>query len=412
MSHVMQVLDGRLQRRVSMTVRRDAAQRLSNGRVLYDALFTRTGYQTYPRADGSISVEYRPPSEVFRADSMATLGGLPGVLLHPSENFGTKFDGAYDVKGCTGERVVEHTDHIHTAGTLCVWDGEWNAAIEQQTIAELSAGYTIRSGPPGHGPDGTHFDAMHCDIIADHMAGVPAGNAGTARVLTDALASMPLATRAALADIAAMRMDARPLYVDLGRWPHREKPRMDEQPQIPEPAPVVEPEKPAPVVPAPAEQPAPDATKQDAERQRVFDAAVADAADRRTDLLELARRAIGPDYSSRTDGKPTSAPKTDAQIKRDIIAKIDAPRLSEVDAYTDAVQQRVALDMQLAECRKKVDAAAAKGPALLAAINQAHADRAAAPELTADEKAMQDRLDAVHTSAGHVRGVPAQAAHH
>jgi hypothetical protein len=404
MSHVMQVLDGRLQRRVSMTVRRDAAQRLSNGRVLYDALFTRTGYQTYPRADGSISVEYRPPSEVFRADSMATLGGLPGVLLHPSENFGTKFDGAYDVKGCTGERVVEHTDHIHTAGTLCVWDGEWNAAIEQQTIAELSAGYTIRSGPAGNGPDGTHYDAMHCDIIADHMAGVPAGNAGTARVLTDALASMHLATRAALADIAAMRMDARPLYVDLGRWPHREKPRMDEQPNTPEPAPVVEPEKPAAVVPAPAEQPAPDATKQDAAARERFDAAVADAADKRTDLLELARRAIGTDYSSRTDGTP----KTDAQIKREIIAKVDPKRLPKVDRYTDARDVAVALDQQLAECREMVDAAAAKGPALLAAINQAHADRAKPSELTAEEKAMQDRIDAVETSAGQVRGISVQ----
>ncbi len=405
-----QVLDGRLQRRVSITVRRDAAKQLTNGRVLYDALFTRTGYQTYPRADGSISVEYRPPSEVFHVDSLASLANLPGVLLHPSENFGTKFDGDYAVKGCTGSKVVEHTDHIHTVGTLCVWDDDWNAAIERddddpERIAELSAGYTITPGPSGTGPDGTRFDVTHTEIIGDHMAGVPAGNAGTARVVTDRAVGSVLASRRALADIAACRMDAKPLHFQMGAWPHRENPRMDEQPKTPEPAPVVEPEKPAAPEPPPAE-PAPDAVKQDAERRRVFDAAVADAADKRTDLLELARRAMGVDYSSRTDGKPTGAPKTDAQIKREIIAKVDASRLPRVDRYTDARDVAIALDTQLDECRAIIDAAANKGPALLAAIQQAHADRAKPTEQTPDEKAMADRLTKINADAQRVGPAP------
>lgn len=41
-----------LLRRVAFEVRRDAAQTLSNGRIIYDALFTRTGFQSYPRRDG------------------------------------------------------------------------------------------------------------------------------------------------------------------------------------------------------------------------------------------------------------------------------------------------------------------------------------------------------------------------
>jgi hypothetical protein len=399
-THVMQVLDGRLQRRVGVAVRRDAAVAMSNGRMVYDALFSRTGIQTY-----GDSIEYRPDSEVFAAASRKSGDGSPGVLLHPSRNFATKFDGQYSVKGCAGTIEV-HTDGIHTAGKLYVWDGEWNDAIEQQTMADLSVGYTINPDrTPGDSPDGTRYHVVHRDIIWDHVAGVPAGNAGTACVVLDARSQ--LATRSALADIAAMRMDARPLHVDLGRtWPHREKPRMDETITTPErvEAPVVE--TPKPPEQAPAEPPAPDAVKQDAERQRVFDAAVADAADKRTGLLELARRAIGSDYSSRTDGKPTGTPKTDAQIKREIIAKVDASRLPRVDRYTDARDVAIALDTQLDECRAIVDAAAAKGPALLAAINQAHADRAKPTEQTPAETAMSDRLNKIAADAQRVGPAP------
>src|SRR5690349_12844366 len=66
-THVIEVLDGRLQRRVGMALRRDAAQAMSNGRMVYDALFSRTGIQTY-----GDSVEYRPDAEVFSAASRAS----------------------------------------------------------------------------------------------------------------------------------------------------------------------------------------------------------------------------------------------------------------------------------------------------------------------------------------------------
>lgn len=214
----------RLQRRAPVHVRRDAAVQLSNGRVLYDALFSRVGLQGYGE-----SVEYRPPEEVFSARSLASLTHLPGVLLHPDINYGTSFGpGSYPVRGCTGERAVEHTDHIHTAGKIMVWDDEWNGLIERDEVGELSLGYTIEpDNTPGEAPPdmpgvrelGRRFSVVHRDIVGDHCAGVPAGNAGSARVVTDARGDR--ATRQALAEIAAARMDARPLYHDLGRWPAR-----------------------------------------------------------------------------------------------------------------------------------------------------------------------------------------------
>lgn len=196
-----------------MHVRRDAATSLPNGRVIYDALFSRVGIQTY----GS-SVEYRPPDEVGAARSLASGSLCPGVLLHPSDNYGTDFGpGSYPVRGTTGETIVMHADGIHTAGKLIVWDDEWNSLIDSDEISELSVGYTIVPDPtPGVAPDGTKYQVVHREIIWDHVAGVQAGNAGSARVMTDARGAR--ADKKILAEIAAARMDARPLYFDLGSW--------------------------------------------------------------------------------------------------------------------------------------------------------------------------------------------------
>lgn len=215
----------RLQRRVPVQVRRDAAMTLSNGRVLYDALFSRWGLQSYPA-----SVEFRPREEVFHPRSLATLAHLPGVLIHPEVNYGTNFGpGSYPVRGCTGDNVVEHSDGIHTAGKLMVWDDEWNGLIERDEVAEISIGYTIKddktpgvapADAPGAAEFGRRYAVVHRDIVGDHCAGVPEGNAGTARVIRDARGER--ATREALAQIAAARLDARPLYFDLGQWPKKD----------------------------------------------------------------------------------------------------------------------------------------------------------------------------------------------
>lgn len=444
----MQMLDGRLQRRVGMAIRRDAAEELPNGRKVFSALFSRTGIQTY-----GDSVEYRPDSEVFAAASRKSGNGSPGVLLHPSQNFTTKFDGRYPVKGCTGTIEV-HNDGIHTTGELYVWDGDWLDAIERQTMAELSVGYTIIADrTPGTAPDGTRYDVVHRDIVWDHVAGVPAGNAGTARVVTD---SMTLATRAALADIAAARMDAKPLYFDLGRWPTREKPRMDKDDQTPDAKEYVKRDALADAAPrlaalgpkpsarqvldvwidvcglsddpamlkvckALGEMEAPGAGSSGTYESPVMDAAqleqqrldVAEIADERADVLELARVVFGRDYQHRAPvldaqskpvmdaaGKPKTSPKATDAIKREIIGKVDAGRLTRVDAYADEPKRAVALDMQLAEVRAIVDARMSRAPidALLAEIEQARADNARGTqiELTAEQKAMADRVAAAN----------------
>jgi hypothetical protein len=227
-------------RRDSFQVRRDAAVELPNGRIAYDALFTRWGVQPYP--DGN---EYRPFDEVEK--SMATLGALPGTLLHPDANFGLTFgEGAYPVRGCTAEGVAWAADRIHTKGRLIVWDAEWNDLISSVEVVDLSNGYTTNflaqpvtapDGAPGVSEHGADCAGTQTEIIGDHMAGVPEGNAGTARVVLDSSQRSIIqpATRRMLADVAASRMDARPMYYDLGTmakswsWPQRET-QDEEQP--------------------------------------------------------------------------------------------------------------------------------------------------------------------------------------
>jgi hypothetical protein len=171
-------------------------------------------------------VEFRPFDEVEA--SMESLGTLPGVLLHPEQNYGTDFgDGAYPVRGCTAEGVAWADDQIHTQGKLIVWDAEWNAAIASSEVVELSAGYTIDFDPtPGQAPKdapgvdefGRDYVGVQRAIIGDHMAGVPEGNAGTARVILDAKRSSVLpATRKLLLDVAAARRDAATIYFDMAR---------------------------------------------------------------------------------------------------------------------------------------------------------------------------------------------------
>jgi len=436
-------MSARLQRRLSFEVRRDAAVQLSNGRIMYDALFSRTGFQRYPKADGTWSIEYRPPEQVFRADSLASLAVLPGALLHPSVNFGTSFGvGSYPVRGATGERIVAHSDGVHTAGKLMVWDDEWNALIESGEVAELSLGYTITPGPAGIAPDGTAYDVMHMDIVGDHVAGVPAGNAGTARVITDALPD-PAATRAtrrALADIAAMRMDARPLIFDLGRWPNRETETttkkdtdtMDRQalanayfdavaklganatPKAMADAWVEicgSAEDPAIRAAAGALASAPQSTyvqanvgaapsvevevevgmqdaraRLDADRKAIADErakldaerkAMADAQAERDDAVQLARDACGLDWTTRTDAAtPTSPPKSTTAIKREIVDKVLGSARLAKIDGYPEAKRTIALDLALEDARERLDANRERGGGLLRVVEAARNDNA------------------------------------
>lgn len=136
----------------------------------------RTGILEYRNVDGSIRREYRPPEEAFNADSLASIRGKPITLGHhglvSSANYreakpvGTVIsDGRQDGNNIRADVVIYSLD---------------------TDDRELSCGYqTELEETSGVTPEGEHYDAIQRNIVYNHLAIVPRGRAGNARLNMD-----------------------------------------------------------------------------------------------------------------------------------------------------------------------------------------------------------------------------------
>lgn len=136
----------------------------------------RTGILEYRNVDGSIRREYRPPQEAFNVDSLASIRGKPITLGHhglvSSANYretkpvGTVIsDGRQDGNNIRADVVIYSLD---------------------TDDRELSCGYqTELDETPGVTEDGEHYDAIQRNIRYNHLAIVPRGRAGNARLNMD-----------------------------------------------------------------------------------------------------------------------------------------------------------------------------------------------------------------------------------
>lgn len=160
------------------------AERTPQGYLRVDGLATRTGVFTYRNPDGSMRRELRLPEEVFKADSLATLGGVPVTDAHPDEML-TAANTRQHQRGFTGDTVEREGDHIRV--TLTVTDAELIAKVERRDATELSCGYgCMLELTPGVW-QGQAYDAIQRDITYNHLAVVEQGRAGpTARLRLDA----------------------------------------------------------------------------------------------------------------------------------------------------------------------------------------------------------------------------------
>jgi len=200
-------------------LRRDAVEVTAEGFRIYDALFARSGPQSYPDGKGGIIVEHRPDGEVFSDPSLASYDLRPLADLHPPVNLDGE-NARFYARGATSAGR-KHTDGRHVAGRLSVWDAElidkFDAAAAEGRDMELSAGYMLDIDPtPGVTASGERYDAIQRNIRINHVAAVLAGRAGTARVVTDAADAWDFADPKLLANIASKRQ--RRVYVDQGRW--------------------------------------------------------------------------------------------------------------------------------------------------------------------------------------------------
>ena len=152
------------------------ATKTSEGFIRDAPIVGRTGILKYKNADGSMRYEYRPPDEAFNADSLASLQGKPITVGHKA------------MVSAANAAKVQPIGTVLTAGRQ---DGDTIRAdiviYDLPTKArELSCGYSLDlDETPGTAPDGQHYDAVQRNIRYNHVAVVPRGRAGIARLNMD-----------------------------------------------------------------------------------------------------------------------------------------------------------------------------------------------------------------------------------
>ena len=159
-------------------------RRSSDGYLIADAKAARTGVQTYlgselgrPEMD-TVRV-YRPESEVFHRDSLASYAHKPATNDHPAKMV-TADTWKADAIGQIGEEIVRDGDHVRVP--LILMDG--NAIRDYQAgKRELSMGYSAEIVfDSGTTDDGEPYDAIQRNIRINHIALVRNGRAGSARI--------------------------------------------------------------------------------------------------------------------------------------------------------------------------------------------------------------------------------------
>jgi hypothetical protein len=138
-------------------------------------ILARTGIQEYRRNDGSVRREYRPPEEVFHADALASLRGVPVTNDHPGTVTSKNPLAIIGSSLTVGER-----DDANVRGEIVIHNPE-----AMGPKRELSLGYSVRLDETPGEIDGQRYDAVQRDIRVNHIAVVHRGRAGNARLRLD-----------------------------------------------------------------------------------------------------------------------------------------------------------------------------------------------------------------------------------
>jgi hypothetical protein len=175
------------------------------GYIIDSPILGRTGVQIYRRTDGREIREYRPPTVVFAPEHLAAIRGRPIIDGHVP-----RVDAA-NVRAHTVGTILSEgrQDGDHLRADIIIHDP---SPVLKGGKRELSLGYrVVVSETPGTTPEGERYDTIVERIaMVDHLAIVPKGRAGVARLNLDAedavsvheLEEGPLA-----ANLATVRLD-------------------------------------------------------------------------------------------------------------------------------------------------------------------------------------------------------------
>ena len=153
-----------------------AATKTAEGFIRDTPIVGRVGILVYRNADGTERREYRPPEEAFKTDSLASLQGKPITIGHKA--FVTAGNAA-KVAPVGSVLSAGRQDGDTIRADIVIYNLDTNAR-------ELSCGYSLNlDETPGTTPDGQYYDAVQRNIVYNHLAIVPQGRAGVARLNMD-----------------------------------------------------------------------------------------------------------------------------------------------------------------------------------------------------------------------------------
>ncbi len=136
-------------------------------------IVARTGIYLYQQPDGSIRREYRPPEEVFDAESEASFLGKPIVVGHPASGI----INSDNVQGLAIGTILSPGERRDETNIGCSIVIQNPAAIGDKR--GLSLGYRVDiDETPGVTPEGQQYDAIQRNIRINHLAVVERGRAG------------------------------------------------------------------------------------------------------------------------------------------------------------------------------------------------------------------------------------------
>lgn len=158
------------------------ATKTDEGFLVDTPIVGRVGIQTYMNSDGTVRKEYRPAEEVFHADALASMVGKPITDAHPSG----KVTAANFKKLTIGTILgAGKQDGDNVRVDIIIQDAEAILKAEKGGVRELSLGYTVDLDETPGEFNGEHYDAIQKNIRVNHLALVPKGRAGNARLNLD-----------------------------------------------------------------------------------------------------------------------------------------------------------------------------------------------------------------------------------
>jgi hypothetical protein len=146
---------------VTLRIDRESIRTNSDGSITVPGRLTKTGIYSYKRGEDTVR-ELRSESEVFSADALESLRGVPVTVDHPP-NF-LKLDNIDDYQVGNVSFVAANPPYVD--GKLRIWKEDAIHRIKQGYIKEVSCGYACVP----QDVDREDCDVEQCSLDYNHVA--------------------------------------------------------------------------------------------------------------------------------------------------------------------------------------------------------------------------------------------------